>query len=166
MGAIFGLHERTVVQCLGVAVLNDALVDDQIRWPTDERWETVRQKYRWRVHPEFKDVVALIDGTTVQVRAPSDASKAMAYYMYKKKYAVNFQIISDLAVTSSTSLHTLVEHMTVIMTSATSTSSSSESGSSERRMGLLGMRSTHLIGRPTRRQSEASPHSKDFRSSR
>jgi len=92
MEAIFGANERTLghLVCWGIAVLHDAIVSDEIVWPSDEEWKARKHKYKGRVHVEFSDVVALLDGTTVHVPCPTTAT---AHFMYKKKHAVNFQVV-------------------------------------------------------------------------
>jgi len=98
MQAIFRLNERTLAQLVrwGIAVLHDTIVPEELVWPTDSEWTELKTKYHSRIHTEFSDVVAILDGTTVHVSTPKDPTESKSHYMYKKRHAINFQVICDL----------------------------------------------------------------------
>ena len=98
MHILFGVHPRKLVKYLGrmIKALKVVLASE-IKWPSEEEWKVhLHQLGSWlpQKDPSFKGVIAVVDGTEIQISRPSDdVEECKCYSSKKNQYSLNAMFI-------------------------------------------------------------------------
>jgi hypothetical protein len=90
------LHRRSLAHFINrtTNALYSALVEKEIRWPTEPEWQEQLQRWDPQLPAHIKHCVSVIDGTEICVPRPSDRTQERRHYSPKKKqHMVNFPIV-------------------------------------------------------------------------
>jgi hypothetical protein len=81
LSALFHFHPQTLQRMVSTLV---KVLKDEIKWPSEEEWQALLQKFNPLLPPSLSGCVSIIDGSEFQIQQPSTDSNQCEHYSAKK----------------------------------------------------------------------------------